>query len=106
MNPSPEDESIFEFKRYGPRVPGVVISPWLKKGVDSKVYDHTSVPKTIKEIFNLKSDYLSERDKSMNSFVTREEILDKPRDDCPLELPDIPNLTERPLHINEHVRNK
>ena len=51
MNPSPESESgpdNFEFTRYGTRVPGIIISPWLAKGIDEKVYDHTSVPKTIK----------------------------------------------------------
>lgn len=64
VNPSPNDKSWprkFNWNRYGVRVPGIVITPWLKKGIDEKVYDHSTVPKTIKEIFDLKSDYLSER---------------------------------------------
>jgi phospholipase C len=33
---------------YGPRVPAVVVSPWVKAGsVESTVFDHTSIAKTI-----------------------------------------------------------
>jgi phospholipase C len=36
------------FRSYGPRVPALVVSPWIKRGtVASDVYDHTSIVKTI-----------------------------------------------------------
>ena len=42
------------FRRYGFRVPAVVISPWAKKNhVSHLVYDHTSILATIQRKFNL-----------------------------------------------------
>jgi len=76
----------------GIRVPGVVISPWLKAGVDEKIYDHSSVPRTANDIFNLKAPYLGERAPTMPSYITMDELLDEPRKDCPMTLPDIPSL--------------
>jgi phospholipase C len=36
------------FRTYGPRVPAIVVSPWIKRGtVASDVYDHASIIKTI-----------------------------------------------------------
>jgi phospholipase C len=36
------------FRSYGPRVPAIVVSPWIKRGtVSSTVFDHASVIKTI-----------------------------------------------------------
>jgi len=52
--PDPDDEnseyndSKFKFDVYGPRVPAVVVSPWIKKNViDSRLYDHASIPATV-----------------------------------------------------------
>jgi phospholipase C len=43
---APDDDS--GFRRYGPRVPAIVISPWVRKGAVSHVlFDHTSIIKTI-----------------------------------------------------------
>lgn len=100
VNPTPPDEqtpNVFKFERYGVRVPGIAISPWLAASVDDKVIDHSTISKTLKEIFDMKSDYLSERDKTMRPFVTPEEFLDRPRDDCPMTLPDIPSFEETPI---------
>jgi len=66
VNPNPDAPPFpddFEFTRLGVRVPGIVISPWLKAGVDTKLYDHSSVPRTAKDIFNLSADYLGDRAK-------------------------------------------
>ncbi len=42
------------FDRYGPRVPGFVISPYAKKGyVSHVVHDHTSILKFVETKFNL-----------------------------------------------------
>jgi phospholipase C len=36
------------FRSYGPRVPALVVSPWIPRGtVTSEIYDHTSIVKTI-----------------------------------------------------------
>jgi phospholipase C len=43
---APDDRPAF--RSYGPRVPAIVISPWIKRGtVSSTVFDHASIIKTI-----------------------------------------------------------
>jgi phospholipase C len=45
--PAAKDDSR-AFRSYGPRVPALVISPWIPRAtVSSEVYDHTSIIKTI-----------------------------------------------------------
>ncbi|HEX2433082.1 MAG TPA: alkaline phosphatase family protein [Gaiellaceae bacterium] len=45
--PAAKDDSP-AFRSYGPRVPALVISPWIPRGiVSSELYDHTSIIKTI-----------------------------------------------------------
>ncbi len=52
----------FRFDRLGPRVPAVIISPWVQQGfVDSTVFDHTSVIASVRELFKLGGP-LTERD--------------------------------------------
>jgi len=42
--------SHFKFDRYGVRVPAVIVSPWIEKGViDGRTYDHASIPKTVED---------------------------------------------------------
>lgn len=42
----------FRFDVLGPRVPAIVVSPWVKKGgVDKTHYDHTAIIKTASELF-------------------------------------------------------
>jgi phospholipase C len=60
--------SGFGFDRLGVRVPAILVSPWVPEGrVDHTVYDHTSVPATIKKMFGLPS-FLSARDAAANTF--------------------------------------
>ncbi len=60
----------FDFKRAGLRVPAVLISPFIPKGtVDSTVYDHASLPATVKTLFGL-DDFLTERDRKANPIST------------------------------------
>jgi phospholipase C len=57
----------YDFTTYGVRVPAVLVSPLLPKGyVDHTLYDHTSILKTVEDIFAL--DYLTARDTNANSF--------------------------------------
>jgi phospholipase C len=54
--PAAKDDSA-AFRSYGPRVPALVISPWIPRGtVASELYDHTSIVKTILLRFCRKSD--------------------------------------------------
>src|SRR3954447_9907535 len=60
--------SQFAFDRYGVRVPAVLVSPFIPKGtIDHRVYDHTSIPATLKQVFNLPS-FLTNRDASARTF--------------------------------------
>jgi len=46
----PEDaaDDNADFKKFGVRVPAIVVSPWVERGkVSHKVFDHTSIIKTI-----------------------------------------------------------
>lgn len=56
----------FDFSQLGVRVPAVVISPQIPAGtIDHRLYDHSSIPKTIEKIFGL--DPLTKRDAKANS---------------------------------------
>jgi phospholipase C len=60
--------SGFAFDRLGVRVPAILVSPWVAAGrVDHTVYDHTSVPATIKKMFGLPR-FLTARDAAANTF--------------------------------------
>jgi len=77
----------FDFSQLGVRVPTIVISPYVKKGtIDHQLYDHTSVIKTLTEVFALNS--LTTRDRTANS-LNHLFSLSAPRADTPQQLPDI-----------------
>jgi phospholipase C len=75
----------FDFTQLGVRVPAVIISPLIPKGViDSTSYDHTSVLATVESIFGLQP--LTERDTyaaTLNHLFS----LATPRTDAPTTLP-------------------
>ena len=48
------------------RVPAVVVSPYIKAGVDHTIYDHTSVLATLEYLFGMKA--LTDRDGSAASL--------------------------------------
>lgn len=74
----------FTFDRYGVRVPAVIVSPLIPKGtVDHTVYDHSSVPKTLEQLFGLQP--LTKRDAAANSVVPLLSLT-TPRTDCPTNL--------------------
>nr|GEU41542.1 non-specific phospholipase C1 [Tanacetum cinerariifolium] len=88
----------FGFDRLGVRVPTLLISPWIEKGTvihesngptsDSQ-YEHSSIPATVKKLFNLDSDFLTKRDAWAGTFESYFNIRDTPRNDCPEKLPEI-----------------
>ena len=77
----------FDFKQYGVRVPAVIVSPLIPAGtIDHRLYDHSSVPRTLQDLFSL--DPMTERDKNANSLLDLLLKLDMPRTDAPSTLPD------------------
>lgn len=75
----------FTFDQYGVRVPAVIISPYIPQNViDHRLYDHSSVPATVEQLFGLKP--LTQRDANANN-VTSLLSLNTPRN-APLTLPD------------------
>ncbi|GJN37760.1 hypothetical protein PR202_gb26746 [Eleusine coracana subsp. coracana] len=100
---------FFKFDRLGVRVPTIMVSPWIKKGTvvgradgptETSAYEHSSIPATIKKIFNLSSDFLTKRDAWAGTFEHIFTELDEPRTDCPETLPEIP--FERPTPPKEN----
>ena len=84
-----EDDIHFKYDQLGPRVPAIVVSPFIKKGtIDSKEYDHTSVLATARKLFGL--DHLTERDKNANHLLHLFSLTDA-RKDTPSTLPVIAN---------------
>ena len=74
----------FNFEQYGVRVPAVVVSPLVARGsVDHTLYDHTSVLKTVEQLFGLKA--LTQRDAAANSVLALLSLA-APRTDCPMSL--------------------
>ena len=70
--PSPDGKKSthppFDFTRLGVRVPAILVSPYIEKGqVDSTIYEHSSVPATLRTLFNL-PEALTARDKAANTF--------------------------------------
>jgi phospholipase C len=62
-------QPVFDFTRLGPRVPAVVVSPWVAPGVDATVYDHASIPATLNVLFGLgPTNFLTKRDAAANMF--------------------------------------
>jgi hypothetical protein len=77
----------FDFSQLGVRVPAVVISPFIRRNViDHRLYDHSSVIKTVGEIFRFGR--LTDRDGSANS-LTHLLSLSAPRTDAPSQLPSV-----------------
>lgn len=63
---------------YGMRVPGLIVSPYAKRGyVDSTLYDHTSVLATIEWLFDVEP--LTSRDANAKSFENAFDFTQIPR---------------------------
>jgi phospholipase C len=61
-------ENNFRFTKLGPRVPAIVVSPWIPRGtIDHTPYDHTSLLKTVERRFGL--DPLTDRDANAHDFA-------------------------------------
>ncbi|KAH9661844.1 non-specific phospholipase C1 [Citrus sinensis] len=101
--PSPDgvigpDPFFFRFDRLGVRVPTLLISPWIDKGTvihgsngptPHSEFEHSSIPATVKKLFNLKSNFLTKRDAWAGTFEKFLQLRKTPRDDCPVTLPEV-----------------
>lgn len=84
-NPSQSSRG-FSFDRLGVRVPAVVVSPLIpRQTVDSTVYDHSSLVRTIGKIFGFSP--LTKRDAAAEDFLHLFS-LKTPRTDAPLQAPE------------------
>ena len=104
--PSPDGKKsrnpVFDFTRLGVRVPAILVSPYIEKGcVDSTVYEHSSIPATIKTMFNLPEN-LTARDKAANT-VEKNLTRSTPRSDTPQTIP-VPGTPEEANHHRELLR--
>jgi phospholipase C len=82
--PSGYNVNGFKFDLYGVRVPAIVVSPLIPAGtVDHTLYDHSSVLKTLEDLFELNP--LTNRDAAANSVLNLLS-LKTPRTDCPTSL--------------------
>jgi phospholipase C len=110
----PPDNSVgeydFDFTRFGPRVPTVLVSPLIPAGTVFRVpagtmpFDHTSILKTIETLWNLPA--LTARDAAAND-VGDVLTLTEPRTDDPLLGVTVPVASgvnpdqDRPSHLQE-----
>jgi phospholipase C len=104
--PSPDGKVAvdppFEFTRLGVRVPAILVSPWVEKGqIDSTVYEHASLPATVRNLFGL-PDSLTARDRAANTFE-KNLSLKTPRTDTPMRLP-VPGKPEEIRHHRKLLR--
>jgi len=91
----------FDFRRLGVRVPSLIVSPYVGKGVvDSTVYDHTSILATVRELFNLPR-ALTERDGQANT-VSRN-LNAQARANTPMTVQRPPEPTADAFHANAAI---
>nr|UEN74721.1 HRT transcription factor [Silybum marianum] len=102
----------FWFDRLGVRVPTFLISPWIDKGTvihepsgptSYSQFEHSSLPATVKKLFNLDSNFLTKRDAWAGTFESYFNLRDTTRDDCPEKLPEI-KVSLRPRGPKEEMR--
>jgi phospholipase C len=81
----PNDNLDFDFSVLGVRVPTLLISPWFDHKVDHTLYEHSSIPATLKNLFNLKgrgpNGFLTCRDQNANDFLAHNVLRKTPRTD-------------------------
>ncbi|KAL9458580.1 hypothetical protein AB3S75_007446 [Citrus x aurantiifolia] len=100
--PSPDgivgpEPFLFKFDRLGVRVPTIAVSPWIEKGTvvhgpngspfATSEFEHSSIPATVKKLFNLSAPFLTKRDAWAGTFEGIVQTRTTPRTDCPEQLP-------------------
>jgi hypothetical protein len=91
-------EHHFQYDQLGVRVPAIIVSPLVPRGViDHTQYDHTSMLASVERLFGLKP--LTKRDAAAHDFLHLFS-LGVPRTDTPAALVD-PATNPQPLHCEE-----
>jgi phospholipase C len=81
----------FNFDRLGIRVPAVLISPWIQKGiivpgpedpVNGRIFEHASIPGTVTGHFLGSYDARTDREKQADTFLDLLTDTMRPDDDC------------------------
>lgn len=67
--PSDGAKVHFDFRTRGPRVPAILVHPHLGHHIDLNVYEHSSIPKTIRELFAPDSPPHSVRESECGNFL-------------------------------------
>src|SRR5271170_4195891 len=80
--------SKFDFSLLGPRIPVILISPWLAPGIDSTQYQNTSILRLLEDLMTPPTKpplFLTGRDQTATSIARAFDQfgLAAPRDDCP-----------------------
>jgi phospholipase C len=90
----------YAFDQLGPRIPALLISPWVQAGFLSTVFDHTSLLKYVCDKWQLPP--LGNRAAHANAFSNTFFNLSEPRSDTPLfiPVPAVPTMQEE-----HHVRD-
>jgi hypothetical protein len=58
----------YDFTMLGPRVPTIIVSPWVMPDIVNKPeFDHTSIPRTIRQVFGI-DQQLSDREEAASTF--------------------------------------
>ncbi|MEQ9301365.1 MAG: alkaline phosphatase family protein [Cyclobacteriaceae bacterium] len=101
---NPAGQDGFLFNRFGVRVPCVLISPYVKKGLIARAdgytpYDHTSIIRTVQNCFDL-TGTLTERDKAAPDLSGVLEDSPRKNDFPDITAPDCA-LASDPNHIND-----
>ncbi|PHU29621.1 Non-specific phospholipase C6 [Capsicum chinense] len=110
VGPEPFD---FKFDRLGVRVPTIMISPWIEKGTvvhgpngspfPTSEYEHSSIPATVKKIFDLPSPFLTKRDAWAGTFEHILQIRKEPRTDSPEKLPSPTKIRKREANEDANI---
>jgi hypothetical protein len=77
-----QPDSRFRFNVLGPRVPTVVVSPRVPAGWVDTCFDHSAIPRTVRELFAPTTASLSAREEASPSFGGLASLAD-PRTDLP-----------------------
>jgi hypothetical protein len=100
INP-PNSHFGFDFARLGVRVPAVVVSPFIPRGiVDHTQYDHTSLLRSVEKLFGIGS--ITNRDAAANDFLYLFSLKSM-RTDAPLTLPE-PHPHDPALQCDDEER--
>jgi phospholipase C len=91
----------FAFDQFGLRVPALLISPWIDRGVLHGIYDHTSLLKYLTAKFGLGE--LGARTAAANNFADEIQWRATPRTDAPASVTTVPVPEDpKPTQLSDH----